>query len=74
MIFTNRNIPYHIGNLHLNNQIIDFVSNYKFLGVYFDSALKFSIHISYICNKVSRSLGLFWKLKDFLPLVCMSKF
>lgn len=73
MIFTNRKIPDNIGNLLLNDQIVNFVSNCKFLGIHLDNTLKFNIHISHVCNKVSRSVGLLWKIKDYLPLECMLK-
>ena len=42
-------------------------NNTKFLGVYFDKNLKFDYHIKYISRKISKSVGVLYRLKSFLP-------
>ena len=39
----------------------------KFLGVIFDKHLKFNEHIQYISTKISKSIGILYKLNKFLP-------
>ena len=55
----------------LNNTAITYVNSYKFLGVTFDNRLSFTNHIDHICNKVSKSIGILYKLKEYLPLQSM---
>ena len=38
-----------------------------FLGVDFDCHLKFNFHIKNISNKISKSVGIIYRLRDFLP-------
>ena len=39
----------------------------KFLGVILDNSLSFEKHISYICDKISKSIGVFYKLRSCAP-------
>ena len=49
---------------------LEFKQSVMYLGVKLDNSLKFNEHIKYICNKISRSIGILFKLRDFLPLSC----
>ena len=70
MFISNRNILVQ-RDISLNNVPINCVSNCKFLGVIFDNRLSFCNHIDLVCSKVSKSIGIFYKLKDYLPLQSM---
>ena len=39
----------------------------KYLGMYVDSKLNFSHHISYVCSKLSRSIGILHRLRRLVP-------
>ena len=39
----------------------------KFLGVYIDQHLEWKTHVNFIAAKVSKSVGLLYKAKDYLP-------
>ena len=54
--------------IKINNSIIENVASFNFLGVTIDQHLKFDVHMNNIAIKVSRIIGLFNKLKSFLPL------
>ena len=54
-------------SLILNDQEIDVVKCVKFLGVFIDSNLKFDEHISYICGKVSKSIGILYRIRSCVP-------
>ena len=42
--------------------------NYKYLGVYLDSKLKYDSHINYIVKKVRKTIYKFYQLREFMPL------
>lgn len=42
---------------NINNQNIETVTHYKYLGVVVDNELKFDKHIDYLCKKISKKIG-----------------
>ena len=52
--------------LSLNNNILDRVCSYKYLGFILDDHLNFNKHISTLCNLVSHKLYLFSKIRKYL--------
>ena len=62
-----RNIENLIPQLNLNEQIIERVTDFNFLGLTIDQHLTRNGHVQKISNKISRSLGIMCKLKRFLP-------
>ena len=38
----------------------------KFLGIYLDENLTWKCHIEYVCNKVSKSIGIMYKSRNIL--------
>jgi len=52
--------------LKLNNEIISRVTSAKFLGIYIDEKLIWNIHISNICKKISKGIGIINKAKKSL--------
>ena len=45
---------------------IDCVTTTKYLGVIIDNKLKWTSHILYIKNKISKTIGLFYKMRQYL--------
>ena len=72
MIFTNRHdsCDPSIG-LHLSNQPLQSRESCLFLGVYLDNRLKFNLHIKYISEKISKSIGIMFKLSKIFPASIM---
>ena len=66
LIFTTRNIS--LPQLTINNFVINRKSEGKFLGVIIDQNLKFNSHIRYISNKISKSIGILHRIKNYLPI------
>ena len=64
MLFTSRQKPEIISRIYLNDAI-----NYQkrkfctFVRSFLDNKLKFDLHIDHMYNKVSKSIGIFHKLK-----------
>ena len=66
--------------VHISGKNLVNVNNTKFLGVIIDSKLKWSDHIRYTKNKISKSIGILTKIRRFLNkniekslfLICLS--
>ena len=56
--------------IKINNKVIDQKEFIKYFGVLMDSTLSWKFHISNI-SKMSRSIGIMYKLRPFLPLKIM---
>ena len=68
MTFSNRhNSDFVDIQLLLNGSEIQFECHGKFLGIIIDTKLNHRQHIHSICNKVSKSIGIFYKLKNIFP-------
>ena len=53
--------------LEINGHEISKTDNAKFLGLHFDSTMKWDYHISRKCNQISKTLAVMTKLKNYLP-------
>ena len=75
IIFSNRLSDVIIHEiLSVNDDTIKFLDSVKFLAVTIDSRLKFGEHISDICIKMSKIVGIIHRVKDLLPqkaLICL---
>ena len=54
-------------SLYFGNETIKVVTEFKFLGVIIDNHLKFSSHSKFICNKLSKNIGILFKLSCYVP-------
>ena len=50
-----------------NNDLIERVDNFKYLGVIFDSQMTWPSHINHVTSKVSKCCGVLNRLKYYLP-------
>ena len=71
MVISNRFIPPLQNCLKIDSTYLKHVSDYKFLGVQIDDKLKFNKHISDISFKISKSVGILYKLSNYLPIPTM---
>ena len=71
MIFTNLKVPRSLSDIKIAENIIMRKSRESFLGIVLDEELKFNYHISNIANKVSKSVGIIYRLSSFLPKSCL---
>ena len=63
MIHTFRNLELDSLNIKLNDISLENMYEAKYLGVVIDPELKFDKHINYIAEKISKSIGILFKLK-----------
>ena len=70
IVFTTAQSQINTENLTLkiNNQVIERVRSTKFLGVIIDDHLNFKCHIDHLMLKLSKYLGLFYKLTLFTQI------
>ena len=61
-----RTIPLVLPLLHINNLLIKRDTITKFLGILLDENLTWKSHISYITSKISISIGIIYKSRNFL--------
>ena len=57
----------HIPNIKPNNNDIDHVKEFNFLGLLINNNLTWKTHVNKICNKMSQSVGIINCLKTTLP-------
>ena len=57
--------------IKINNTAINEKEYIKYLGVLADSSLNWKHHISTLAKKISRAIGIMYKLRPFLPLNVM---
>ena len=74
IIFTNMQIDPGVNiPLLLDGCGIEIVQSGKFLGVTLDNRLRFNLHIGLICNKLSKIVGIFYKLHSLVPEMVLIK-
>ena len=61
----NKNTQIDIPNINKKSCI-------KYLGVYIDQHLKWNTQISYVKNKVSKNIGILYRLRRYLKLSMLS--
>ena len=66
LIFSNILVT-QIDSIQLGNYQLLQESNMKFLGIMLDDQLKFDSHTKYIGNKISKSIGILYRIKDYAP-------
>ena len=72
ILFSTRDVPNNL-EIKIGQQILERQKSGKFLGVVLDEKLTFKEHLSAITTKVSKLVGLFYKLKQKFPSEVMHK-
>ena len=67
MIFSYRKLL-HLTNIKIGSATIEETNNIKFLGIIFDKHLPFKHHVDVIARKISKYVGILFKLSKYLPL------
>ena len=72
MVFSNRVI--YEPSILVSNIDVDFVSSFKYLGLWLDSKLKFSKHLEQVETKLARYCGIAYRIKSKLSLSAAKHF
>ena len=62
---------YNINGIQLGGEDIESVNNTKFLGLHLDKKLTFNAHVNHIISKISKSVGILYKLNSYFPEVIL---
>ena len=68
MIISNRTAPQFDMQVKIDNVAIEKTNKHKFLGIIIDANLKFNAHINEISSKIAKSVGILFRLSNFLPV------
>ena len=66
MMFHRTRIKHNLHNITICDMNVTCTKNTKFLGVIIDNKLRWSDHINYIKNKISKSIGIINNTRNFL--------
>ena len=66
IIFSYRNII-ELPSINIGQGEIQSTDNTKFLGIHIDRHLTFQVHINYLAEKISKTMGILYKLDKILP-------
>ena len=67
MIFSYRKLL-HLTNIKIGSATIEETNSIKFLGIILDKHLIFKHHVDVLARKISKSVGILFKLSKYLPL------
>ena len=67
MLFSRENVP-NFPPVIINNVNIERVKTAKFLGVILNEKLSWTAHINALKSKMSRYVGIMYRIKSFIPL------
>ena len=70
-IFGNRSVDIHAPNFFLDNVKREANSRSRYLGIILDDKLKNNHRITSIAGKISKSIGVLYKLQSHLPSSCL---
>ena len=71
MVFHTSNRLVRYPNLLINGRPIERVSQFNFLGLILQSNMSWSMHTEHISLKVSKAIGIIYRLKDVYPLLVL---
>jgi hypothetical protein len=72
MIFSNRTVDYPV--IKINDHILEYVDNFKYLGVLFDSKLRYQNYIINLQNRISRLCGISYRLGVYFTMSSAKSF
>ena len=67
MLFKPSNYNVILPNIYFNNCLLEWVSDFKYLGVIIDNKLNFSLHLKYVNMNLNRILGMIYSLSSYVP-------
>ena len=67
LIFSNCDYNIILNPIVFGNQIVNVETNGKFLRLIMDNKLTFDKHVLFICNKLSKTVGILFKIRNCVP-------
>ena len=66
-MFFNSRPKQQLDEIRFGNEVIEWVDEYKYLGLILNSRMSFSNHIERVCTRVSQYIGVFYYLNKLMP-------
>ena len=66
MLFSEKLLHYNSFDIVVNNQTIEVVNKFKFLGIVFDHKMTFEHHLSSLCNRLKYYLYMLKQIKSYM--------
>ena len=66
IVFSYRN-DVVLPTIKIGDEVIEVTDQTKFLGLIIDSRLSFCYHVDFLASKISKTIGVLYKLRSFLP-------
>ena len=67
LLFTNRRTDVDRPLVSLSHTTLPYVNHVKFLGLYLDRRLNFSVHIDSVASKLSKISGILFSIRNYAP-------
>ena len=74
MVITPKRIDIELPSIIINNTVVEFVTDYKYLGLIIDSKLSFVKHIKNLNGRLNRVAGTSYSMKNVLSLEAAKSF
>ena len=74
MVLTPKRTDFEFPNIVINNTIVEYVQEYKYLGIIIDSKLSFAKHIKNLNGRLNRVAGTSFSMKNILSLEAAKTF
>ena len=68
MFFSSRPIPLNLESILFSNVEIEWVNEYKYLGLIITNRMSYATHIDRVSSKISQYIGIFYHLNKLLPI------
>lgn len=72
ILYQNRSIKKSIPPIIVNSESVKQVNHTKFLGINVDENLNWKFHIEYVCSKVSKVIGVLYRVKHNLTTAAIT--
>ena len=66
MFFSSKPKP-QLEHIMFGNEVIEWVDEFKYLGLILNNKMSFSNHIDKVCTRVSQYIGVFYNLNKIMP-------
>ena len=64
MLFNSKKIKI-LPLIYFNNEIVEYVDNFKYLGLFIDNKLNFKLHTEHLCTKLSKVQGVLYAARQY---------
>lgn len=72
MLLTNRTVN-NLPRVYFNGESLEWINQFKYLGIFIDSKLSFKPHVQYVQRKLNQLHGVFYSMNNYMPINTLIK-